>query len=33
VNSYLVKPVEIEAFTQMIMHAGMYWIVMNRTAP
>jgi two-component system, response regulator len=33
VNSYLVKPVEIEAFTEMIIHAGMYWIVMNRIAP
>jgi two-component system response regulator len=31
VNSYLVKPVEIEAFTDMIIHAGMYWIVMNHT--
>jgi two-component system response regulator len=33
VNSYLVKPVEIEAFTEMIIHAGLYWIVMNRIAP
>jgi two-component system response regulator len=31
VNSYLVKPVEIEAFTAMIIHAGLYWIEMNRT--
>ena len=33
VNSYLVKPVDIESFTQMIIHAGLYWIELNRTAP
>ena len=30
VNSYLVKPVEFSAFTQVIAQVGLYWAVMNR---
>jgi CheY-like chemotaxis protein len=30
VNSYLVKPVEFSAFTQVITQAGLYWAIMNR---
>lgn len=30
VNSYLVKPVEFAAFTDVINHTGLYWAVMNR---
>ncbi len=31
VNSYLVKPVEFTAFTNVIAKAGLYWAVMNHT--
>ena len=30
VNSYLVKPVEMIAFTNVIAQTGLYWAVMNR---
>jgi two-component system, response regulator len=30
VNSYLVKPVEMIAFTNVISQTGLYWAVMNR---
>jgi two-component system response regulator len=30
VNSYLVKPVEMIAFTNVITQTGLYWAVMNR---
>jgi two-component system response regulator len=30
VNSYLVKPVEMTAFTDVITQTGLYWAVMNR---
>ena len=30
VNSYLVKPVDVLAFTDVITQAGLYWAVMNR---
>ncbi len=30
VNSYLVKPVEFAAFTNVITQTGLYWAVMNR---
>ena len=30
VNSYLVKPVEMNAFTNVIAQTGLYWAVMNR---
>jgi two-component system response regulator len=30
VNSYLVKPVEFSAFTDIIGQIGLYWAVMNR---
>jgi CheY-like chemotaxis protein len=29
-NSYLVKPVDFAAFTEVVSHAGLYWTVMNR---
>ena len=31
VNSYLVKPVEVAAFSGVIAQIGLYWAVMNRT--
>ena len=30
VNSYLVKPVELSAFSTVITQAGLYWAVLNR---
>ena len=33
VNSYLVKPVETEKFVDVIIKAGHYWMLMNRTPP
>jgi two-component system, response regulator len=30
VNSYLVRPVDFAAFTDVIAQAGLYWAVMNR---
>jgi two-component system response regulator len=30
VNSYLVKPVDMSAFTNVITQTGLYWAVMNR---
>jgi two-component system response regulator len=30
VNSYLVKPVDMNAFTNVITQTGLYWAVMNR---
>jgi two-component system response regulator len=30
VNSYLVKPVDMSAFTNVIAQTGLYWAVMNR---
>jgi two-component system, response regulator len=30
VNSYLVKPVDMTAFTDVITQTGLYWAVMNR---
>lgn len=30
VNSYLVKPVEFGAFTEVVAQLGMYWAVLNR---
>jgi CheY-like chemotaxis protein len=29
-NSYLVKPVDFEKFTQMMKHLGFYWLAWNR---
>jgi two-component system response regulator len=29
-NSYLVKPVEFAAFTDVVRQAGLYWAIMNR---
>jgi len=31
VNSYLVKPVEFEQFSETVAKAGLYWMLMNRT--
>jgi CheY-like chemotaxis protein len=31
VNSYLVKPVEFEQFSETVARAGLYWMLMNRT--
>lgn len=30
VNSYLVKPVDIAAFTEVVAQIGLYWALMNR---
>jgi len=30
-NSYLVKPVQIADFTQLVIQTGLYWIGVNRT--
>jgi CheY-like chemotaxis protein len=30
VNSYLVKPVEFEQFSETVAKAGLYWMLMNR---
>jgi two-component system response regulator len=30
VNSYLVKPVDITAFTEVVAQIGLYWALMNR---
>jgi two-component system, response regulator len=29
-NSYVVKPVEFEAFAQAVADLGLYWVVLNR---
>ena len=31
VNSYLVKPVEFEQFTETVSRAGLYWMLMNKS--
>jgi CheY-like chemotaxis protein len=33
VNSYLVKPVDVAAFSDLVLKAGLYWITINRTPP
>ena len=29
-NSYIVKPVEWDNFSEAISHMGLYWLVLNR---
>ena len=31
VNSYIVKPVEFEKFTETVSRAGLYWMLMNKS--
>lgn len=31
VNSYIVKPVQFEAFLETVSKIGLYWVLMNRT--
>lgn len=31
VNSYLVKPVDFTKFIEVVSHAGLYWVVLNKT--
>lgn len=33
VNSYLQKPVDFENFREMVKELGLYWLVVNQTAP
>jgi two-component system, response regulator len=33
VNSYLVKPVDVAAFIDLVLKAGLYWVTINRTPP
>lgn len=33
VNSYIVKPVDLEQFVQATGQLGLYWLVMNQTSP
>jgi len=30
VNSYIVKPVQFEAFLEIVSEVGLYWVVANR---
>jgi two-component system response regulator len=32
VNSYIVKPVEFEAFAEIVAQVGLYWVLANQTA-
>ena len=31
VNSYIVKPVDFEQFTEVVRHLGLYWMLLNQT--
>jgi two-component system response regulator len=33
VNSYIVKPVEFEAFVRAVSNAGLYWLLLNQPPP
>jgi two-component system response regulator len=33
VNSYIVKPVDFEQFTESVRRVGLYWLLLNQPPP